>query len=123
MTLPGMTAPISYDRTAVRTGQVRRRLELLALPLVYTAALFALSLLPAVARNSRLQWSFWAATAFLAVWHVLLLAATRQRESTLAIVLAPRKQHYLQACAQGLVLLYWGWYWPEVYASAHLIVA
>jgi hypothetical protein len=118
-----MTAPISYDRTAVRTGQVRRRLEFLALPLVYTAALFALSLLPAVARNNRLQWSFWAATAFLTVWHVLLLAAIRQRESTLAIVLAPRKQHYLQACAQGMVLLYWGWYWPEVYASAHLIVA
>ena len=33
------------------------------------------------------------------------------------------KQHYLQACAQGSVLLYWGWYWPQVYASAYLIVA
>ena len=34
-----------------------------------------------------------------------------------------RKQHYLQACAQGSVLLYWGWYWREVYDSAHLILA
>src|ERR1700694_3310458 len=123
MTPTGMTAPISYDRTAVRTGQDRPRLKLGALPLAYTAALLALSLLPELARNNRLQWSFWAAAAFLTVWHVLLLAAVRRRESTLAIVLAPRKQHYLQACAQGLVLLYWGWYWPEVYASAHLIVA
>jgi len=40
---------------------------------------------------------------------------------TLEVVL--KKQHYLQACAQGSVLVYWGWYWPEVYASAHLILA
>jgi len=26
-----------------------------------------------------------------------------------------RKQHYIQAMAQGSVLLYWGWYWPQVY--------
>ena len=34
-----------------------------------------------------------------------------------------RKQHYLQACAQGSVLLYWGWYWPPVYAFAPFILA
>ena len=34
-----------------------------------------------------------------------------------------RKQHYLQACAQSAVLIYWGWYWREVYASARLIAA
>src|SRR5262249_33860305 len=41
----------------------------------------------------------------------------------LAIEFVAKKQHYLQACAQGSVLLYWGWYWPQVYASAHLILA
>jgi hypothetical protein len=34
-----------------------------------------------------------------------------------------KKQHYLQACAQGSVLLYWGWYWPPVYAFAPFIAA
>jgi len=34
-----------------------------------------------------------------------------------------RKQHYLQACAQGSVLLYWGWYWRTVYDSWYLILA
>ena len=29
----------------------------------------------------------------------------------------------MQACAQGALLLYWGWYWREVYDSAHLLVA
>ena len=40
---------------------------------------------------------------------------------TFTVVL--RRQHYLQACAQGSVLLYWGWYWRPVYDSAHLIAA
>ena len=34
-----------------------------------------------------------------------------------------RPQHYVQACAQGSILLYWGWYWREVYDSAHLLLA
>ncbi len=35
-----------------------------------------------------------------------------RRTLTLEVVL--RKQHYVQACAQEAVLLYWGWYWPPV---------
>jgi hypothetical protein len=42
---------------------------------------------------------------------------------TLTFQVDLRKQHYLQACAQGTVLLYWGFYWREVYHSAHLIAA
>jgi hypothetical protein len=34
-----------------------------------------------------------------------------------------KKQHYLQACAQGSVLLYWGWYWAPVYAMGPLVLA
>ena len=45
----------------------------------------------------------------------------QRRVFTLEIAL--RKQHYLQACAQGSVLLYWGWYWRPVYESAQLIAA
>src|SRR6266851_5347912 len=39
------------------------------------------------------------------------------------VEIVARRQHYLQACAQGSVLLYWGWYWREVYRSIHLIAA
>ena len=34
-----------------------------------------------------------------------------------------RAQHYVQACAQGAVLAYWGFHWPEVYAAAPLLAA
>jgi hypothetical protein len=40
---------------------------------------------------------------------------------TVEIVL--RKQHYLQACIQGSLFVYWGWYWRQVYDSAYLIAA
>jgi hypothetical protein len=33
------------------------------------------------------------------------------------------RQHYLQACQQGAVILYWGYYWREVYHAAPLIAA
>ncbi len=37
--------------------------------------------------------------------------------------MALRPQHYLQACLQGSLILYWGFYWREVYHAAPLIVA
>jgi len=63
------------------------------------------------------------ATAALGVWNAALLiwAARSGRKLTLEVVL--KKQHYVQACAQASVLLYWGWYWPPVYEFAHLILA
>jgi len=95
----------------------------LALPIAFAIALAAVSLLPAVRHHVAQMWSFWGAVAVLVVWAaVLLLAAQRQgRQLGLEIVL--RKQHYLQACAQFSVFLYWGWYWREVYDSVHLIAA
>jgi hypothetical protein len=41
----------------------------------------------------------------------------------LQIEIALKKQHYLQACAQGSVLLYWGWYWRPVYNFIPFIMA
>ena len=46
-----------------------------------------------------------------------------RRGRTLSLEYLARKQHWVQAMAQGSVLLYWGWYWPEVYDSAHLLAA
>ena len=92
------------------------------LPLAFTGALAALMLLPRVQQNPRQLWSFAAAAAVLLLWNaVLYVARTRRRPLALEVVL--RKQHYLQACAQGSVLVYWGWYWRQVYDHAYLIVA
>jgi hypothetical protein len=111
------------DVERTQADLARRSLYLLALPLLFIAALAALSLVPIVRENSRLQWSIWGAAACLAGWQVWLLTNTVASRRALQIVVDVRPQHYLQACAQGSVLLYWGYYWREVYDSAHLIVA
>ena len=95
----------------------------LAVPLIFTAALASVSLLPTVQVQVRLARSLWGAALALLLWNAVLFAFswTRRRGVTLDIVI--RKQHYLQACAPGSVLLYWGWYWRTVYDSWMLILA
>ena len=102
------------------------RVPVNVLPLAFTGTLAAFMLLPRVQQDSRLLWSFAAAAAVLLLWNAMLYARLRARQTGgrhLTVEIDLRKQHYLQACAQGSVLLYWGWYWPQVYDHAYLIVA
>ena len=82
-----------------------------------------MSWLPAVTRSTHLRWVFVGVAASLAVWNGLLFARSRGQRRVLTVDVVLRPQHYVQACAQGALLLYWGWYWREVYDSAHLLVA
>jgi len=95
----------------------------LALPLAFATGLAALALHESVAQNPTLRWSVLGAAAVLAAWSVALFVLRQRSGQALRIEVVFRTQHYLQACAQGSVLLYWGWYWREVYDSAHLIFA
>ena len=90
---------------------------------VFSLGLFSLAFLAAVRQNFLFQWSFLVPSIALIGWSVLVFgrAQNRGRSFTLRVVL--RKQHYIQACAQGAFFLYWGWYWRPVYDSAFLIVA
>jgi hypothetical protein len=108
---------------AARESLGARRWPAAALPLVFIIALAALGTLPSVWRSAHLLWSFLAAVAALGVWYAVLMTSASRRGRTLTATLDIRPQHYLQACAQGSVLLYWGWYWREVYESAHLLAA
>jgi hypothetical protein len=95
----------------------------LFLPLAFTAGLAGFALLPDVLQNTRLLLTILGAAAVLFAWNTILFVWARHSGRLLTFDVVLRKQHYLQACAQGSVLLYWGWYWPQVYASAYLIVA
>ena len=94
----------------------------LLLPLLFTSGLAALALIPSVHENPRTIWAFLGAASALLMWNALLAVGIGQhRKPQVEAVL--RKQHYVQACAQASVLLYWGWYWPQVYAFAPFILA
>ena len=100
-----------------------RQPRVLLLPLAFTAALAAMSLLPVVMGNAHLRWAFVGAATVLGGWNGLLLAKTRRQRRVLTVNVVLRPQHYIQACAQGVLLLYWGWYWREVYDAAYLLAA
>ena len=95
----------------------------LALPLAFTCGLAGLALLAPVRENPRTLLAFLGTALLLAAWNAALAVTTRRGARQLAFDVDLRKQHYVQACAQLSVLLYWGWYWPRVYESAHFIVA
>ena len=95
----------------------------LSLPLAFAILLVAYCLLPSVQRQPRLFWAIAGAGSALLVWAAALLAVSLRSRRHLAIEGALRPQHYVQACAHSAILLYWGWYWRQVYDSAYLIAA
>ena len=91
--------------------------------LVFVLGLATFGLLDSVRHNPTLQWSLLGAASALFVWNVILFASALHNGRRRTLEIAPRKQHYIQACAQVAVLLYWGWHWNPVYDSAVLIAA
>lgn len=110
-------APTPAPRSAPLSPQ-----RAFVLPLIFTIGLAAIGLLLA-RQSSTLLWSFLGAGTALFMWNVVLFRSALRTGRTLKLEIVLRKQHYLQACAQGTILLYWGWYWRQVYDSAHLIAA
>ena len=89
--------------------------------LAFGAGLAALALVPRVQQSPALLRSFLGAAVALAAWNVLLLAARQRAGRRPTLEIAARPQHYVQACAQACVLLYWGWHWSPVYDAVPLI--
>ena len=88
----------------------------------FVAGLLVLSQLSLLQQRPTVRASIVAAALFLLAWSGLLFGVLR-RGQKLTLEIVPRRQHYLQACQQGAVLLYWGYYWREVYHAAPLIAA
>src|SRR5437773_8608372 len=97
--------------------------KLLVLPLAFTLGLAGLALLRPARENPEVLSAFLGAALALVMWNAVLAVWVKRSGKTLALEVVPRKQHYLQACAQGSVLLYWGWHWPQVYDSSYFILA
>ena len=94
-----------------------------AAPIPFTAAVAAIGLSPAVGANGRLAWAVAGSAALLAIWHAGLWLRALRRGSLPSMLVNVRAQHWVQACAQGAVLAYWGFHWREVYDAAPLLAA
>jgi hypothetical protein len=117
------TPPAAVD-SPIASEQVRLRpIQAFGLPLIGIVALCAFAAFDTVQRNPALLRSFLGAATVLLAWNVTLLVLAKRRNRSFILEIVLRKQHYLQACAQGSVLLYWGWHWREVYDAGYLIAA
>jgi hypothetical protein len=94
-----------------------------ALPLGFALALLSFGGLQVGRQAPGAFVSVVGAGAVLVAWTAVLFSLVRRRGRTLTLELVVRRQHYLQACAQGSVLVYWGWYWQPVYDAAPLLLA
>lgn len=97
--------------------------QAIALPLAFAAGLLLFLLLPSVRRQPALMATFVGTAGLLAAWAAGLLRVAQGSRRKMIVEVVLRKQHYLQACAHLSIFGYWGWYWREVYDSAHLIAA
>src|SRR6187402_2482074 len=93
-----------------------------ALNACFVAGLLVLSQLSLLQQRPTVRASIVAAALFLLAWSALLFGVLR-RGQKVALEIGLRRQHYLQACLQGTLILYWGYYWREVYHAAPLIAA
>jgi hypothetical protein len=93
-----------------------------ALNACFVAGLLILSSLSLLEQRPTVRASLVFAALFLLAWSGVLFGVLR-RGQKVALEIVPRRQHYLQACQQGAVLLYWGYYWREVYHAWPLIAA
>jgi hypothetical protein len=113
------TAALSIG-TAPRTRALPA-LRALLLPAAFSFTLAAVVTIPSIATKPRLVWSILGASGILLAAAMAMAAVSRGR--TLLIDVQLRPQHYLQACAQGSMLLYWGYYWRPVYDALPLLLA
>ena len=112
---PAATPAASPDVVRLPAGRA------LLLPVAFALLLAGFALVPSIRNNPVLVRAVAGTSGALLVWAAGLAVVSRSR--VLAIEVSVRKQHYLQACAQSAIFIYWGWYWPEVYAAAPLLAA
>jgi hypothetical protein len=80
--------------------------------------------LAAVSRgHAAVFWTFFVSGLGVLAWAAVLLVSAKTRGRALVLDVDVRKQHWIQACAQGSVLLYWGWHTRAVYPFLPFVVA
>jgi len=112
---------VTHSDAAVRIPTRTFRSPWIALALTAGFAVFLA--LPPVLGSAPLTRAFAGAAGALALWGLLLWALPARRARGFGVeFVKPLQSHYVQASVQLCIYAYWGWYWPQVYRSAPLIL-
>jgi TPR repeat protein len=94
-----------------------------AAPLALTTVFLGFLLAPPVRDHPSLRWTFAGTGVLLFLWSVALWWFARRRGRVFGTEFVPVKSHWVQACVQFGIIVYWGWFWPRVYPELPLIAA
>lgn len=108
--------------TAIRKNSPRPE-RLLALPLGFTLLFLLFIAVPPIRTNPRLVATFLGVGSVFLAWLGILFVTARKQGRQLTLEFVPVKSHYVQACVQLCVYVYFGWYWRDVYREAPLILS
>jgi len=98
-------------------------LRAIAIPCALGAVLCAYLVLPPMRATAGLVAGFLGAGGLLVVWAIVLASAATRSGRSLTFAVVAHKHHWVQACAQLVLLTYWGWYVRPVYAYLPFVVA
>ena len=118
-----MVTQAQLDTTDERDGFTLSPPAVGGLTASFALGLACFGFLDAARDNAALQWSFIGPGVLLLAWTGVLVGRAQRTGRVLGVRVALRPQHYVQALAQGVFLLYWGWHWRPVYDSAFLIAS
>jgi hypothetical protein len=93
------------------------------LPVALLLLFFLLSLTSRVQSNETLLYTFWGISGFLTLFYIITTVIQLQHDKTASILIIIAKPHYVQMIMHLCIFIYWGWYWPQVYDQAILILA
>lgn len=98
-------------------------IRLFVLPIGLMLFFLLLSFTPRVQSNETLIYTFWIISALLLLMYFATLAVifTKGLDTEIKIIIA--RPHYVQMTMHLCIFAYWGWYWPQVYSQAILILA
>lgn len=105
------------------------RSRLAWVPFALTLGVCSCLLLGRVQANAGLFWAFAGVGGALVLWQVVLWLVAARTGRVLAVdAVPPVRQHFVQACVQTCLYVYWGWLWVQdgvrpIYAQAPLILA
>jgi len=105
------------------TLKINNNIRLYLIPLALLSLFFLLSFSDRVLANDTLKITFFTISGALLFLYIGMLIIIRIRKSATEIILVILKPHYVQMLMHLCIFIYWGWYWPQVYAQTVLILA
>ncbi len=103
----------------VRTFPLSR---IVLLPAGLIALFYLLVFTPRVQSNAVLVATFTVLAVLLGLFLIITLFVLLRRKESPGIVAVVVRAHYVQMIMHLCIFAYWGWYWPQVYQQAILIL-